>query len=220
MACHPNIVFLYIGERTVVRWIRDRIDYWYLLMERKKKQVRAKSLTFQKISDQRKTVKIAGKQKTEVLAERILNVYGSAVLRLAYTYVHNMGDAEDILQETLIRFLEHHPVFENENHEKAWIFRVAANLSKNKIAYNKIRQTDQLEDQLIAQEREDLTFVWDAVKRLPENYREAVHLYYYEGFSTAQIAEILGKKDSSVRSDLRRGREKLREVLREEYDFE
>lgn len=97
---------------------------------------------------------------------------------------------------------------------------VAANLSKNKIAYNKIRQADQLEDQLIAQEREDLTFVWDAVKRLPESYREAIHLYYYEGFPTAQIAEILGKKESSVRSDLRRGREKLREVLREEYDFE
>ena len=120
----------------------------------------------------------------------------------------------------LIRYLEHRPVFAGENHEKAWIFRVAANLSKNKIAYNKIRQADQLEDQLIAQEREDLTFVWDAVKRLPESYWESIHLYYYEGFPTAQIAEILGKKESSVRSDLRRGREKLREVLREEYDFE
>ena len=97
---------------------------------------------------------------------------------------------------------------------------MAANLSKNKIAYNKIRQADQLENQLIVQKREDLTFVWDAVKRLPESYREAIHLHYYEGFPTAQIAEILGKKESSVRSDLRRGREKLREVLREEYDFE
>lgn len=77
-----------------------------------------------------------------MLAERILDVYGDAVLRLAYTYVHNMSDAEDILQETLIRYLENRPVFENEKHEKAWLFRVAANLSKNKIAYNKIRQAD------------------------------------------------------------------------------
>ena len=78
-----------------------------------------------------KTVTIAGKQKTEVLAERIMDTYGNAVLRLAYTYVHNMSDAEDILQETLIRYLEHRPVFAGENHEKAWIFRVAVNLSKN-----------------------------------------------------------------------------------------
>ena len=204
----------------VEREIRDRIAVWYLFVEKKKQKIGQIFAVIRKETEQKKAVKIAGKQKAEVLAERILDVYGDAVLRLAYTYVHNMSDAEDILQETLIRYLENRPVFENEKHEKAWLFRVAANLSKNKIAYNKIRQADQLEDQLIVQEREDLTFVWDAVKRLPESYREAIHLYYYEGFPTAQIAEILGKKESSVRSDLRRGREKLREVLREEYDFE
>ena len=209
-----------IGTWMVERGIRDRIAVWYLFVEKKKQKIGQIFAVIRKETEQKKAVKIAGKQKAEVLAERILDVYGDAVLRLAYTYVHNMSDAEDILQETLIRYLENRPVFENEKHEKAWLFRVAANLSKNKIAYNKIRQTDQLEDQLIAQEREDLTFVWDAVKRLPESYREAIHLYYYEGFPTAQIAEILGKKESSVRSDLRRGREKLREVLREEYDFE
>nr|WP_288939594.1 sigma-70 family RNA polymerase sigma factor [uncultured Blautia sp.] len=204
----------------VERGIRDRIAVWYLFVEKEKQKIGQIFAVIRKETEQKKAVKIAGKQKAEVLAERILDVYGDAVLRLAYTYVHNMSDAEDILQETLIRYLENRPVFENEKHEKAWLFRVAANLSKNKIAYNKIRQADQLEDQLIVQEREDLTFVWDAVKRLPESYREAIHLYYYEGFPTAQIAEILGKKESSVRSDLRRGREKLREVLREEYDFE
>ena len=204
----------------VERGIRDRIAVWYLFVEKKKQKIGQIFAVIRKETEQKKAVKIAGKQKAEVLAERILDVYGDAVLRLAYTYVHNMSDAEDILQETLIRYLENRPVFENEKHEKAWLFRVAANLSKNKIAYNKIRQADQLEDQLIVQEREELTFVWDAVKRLPESYREAIHLYYYEGFPTAQIAEILGKKESSVRSDLRRGREKLREVLREEYDFE
>ena len=209
-----------IGTWMVERGIRDRIAAWYLFVEKEKRKIGQIFAVIRKETERKETVKIAGKQKAEVLAERIMDTYGNAVLRLAYTYVHNMSDAEDILQETLIRYLEHRPVFAGENHEKAWIFRVAANLSKNKIAYNQIRQADQLEDQLIAQEREDLTFVWDAVKRLPESYREAIHLYYYEGFPTAQIAEILGKKESSVRSDLRRGREKLREVLREEYDFE
>lgn len=208
------------GTWMVERGIRDRIAAWYLFVEKEKRKIGQKFSVIRKKTERKETAKIAGKQKAEVLAERIMDVYGDAVLRLAYTYVHNMSDAEDILQETLIRYLENRPVFASENHEKAWLFRVAANLSKNKIAYNKIRQADQLEEQLIAQEREDLTFVWDAVKRLPESYREAIHLYYYEGFPTAQIAEILGKKESSVRSDLRRGREKLREVLREEYDFE
>mgnify|MGYP002625839435 CR=1 FL=1 len=120
----------------------------------------------------------------------------------------------------LIRYLEHRPVFAGENHEKAWIFRVAANLSKNKIAYNKIRQADQLENQLIVQEREDLTFVWDAVKSLPVKYREVIHLFYYEGYPVKEIAGILQRKESTIRSDLRRGREKLKNILKEEYDFE
>lgn len=220
MMAYQTGTLVNIGTWMMERGIRDRITVWYLFVEKEKQKIGQIFAVIRKETEQKKAVKIAGKQKAEVLAERILDVYGDAVLRLAYTYVHNMSDAEDILQETLIRYLENRPVFENEKHEKAWLFRVAANLSKNKIAYNKIRQADQLEDQLIAQEREDLTFVWDAVKRLPESYREAIHLYYYEGFPTAQIAEILGKKESSVRSDLRRGREKLREVLREEYDFE
>lgn len=109
---------------------------------KKKIQILQKFSMFRKEADLGKTVKIVGKQKMAVLAERIMDTYGNAVLRLAYTYVHNMSDAEDILQETLIRYLEHRPVFAGENHEKAWIFRVAANLSKNKIAYNKtVRQT-------------------------------------------------------------------------------
>ena len=55
---------------------------------------------------------------------------------------------------------------------------------------------------MIAEEREDLFFVWEAVKALPEKYREAIHLYYYEGYSTGQMAVLLERKESSVRSDL------------------
>lgn len=77
------------------------------------------------------------------------------------------------------------------------------------------RQADQLEETLVAQEREDLSYVWDAVKALPVPYRETIHLYYYEGYSTAQIAQILDQKESTVRSRLKRGREKLRPLLEE-----
>lgn len=77
------------------------------------------------------------------------------------------------------------------------------------------RQADQLEETLVAQEREDLSYVWDAVKALPVPYREAIHLFYYEGYSTAQIAQILDQKESTVRSRLKRGREKLKPLLEE-----
>ena len=65
----------------------------------------------------------------------------------------------------------------------------------------------------------DLSFVWEAVKDLPVKYREVIHLFYYEGLSTAQIAAILEQKESTVRSHLMRGREKLRSILKEGYDI-
>lgn len=159
-------------------------------------------------------------RETERQAERLLDQYGDSVLRLAYSYLRNMSDAEEILQETLIRYLQTAPEFENSAHEKAWLMKVAANLSKNRIDYNQRRATDELKEELLAQDQEDVSFVWEAVKALPEQYRETIHLFYYEGYSTAQIARILTRKESSVRSDLRRGREKLKQVLKEAYDFE
>ena len=153
-------------------------------------------------------------------AQALLTTYGNRILRLAYSYLHNMEDAEEILQDTLIQYLKAAPVFENEAHETAWLFRVAGNLSKNRISYNKVRYTDELKETLAAEEREDLSFVWEAVKELPVTYREVIHLFYYEGCSTGQIAAILQQKESTVRSRLMRGREKLKLILKEGYDCE
>jgi len=153
-------------------------------------------------------------------AERLLDTYGSHILRLAYSYLHNSGDAEDVLQDTLIQFLRTKPVFESGTQEKAWLLRVAVNLSKNRIRYNKVRDADQLQETLAAEERADLSFVWEAVKSLPRPYQEAIHLFYYEGCSTAEISSILGVKEATVRTHLRRGRERLKDILKEAYDFD
>ena len=153
-------------------------------------------------------------------AERLLDTYGSHILRLAYSYLHNSGDAEDVLQDTLIQFLKAEPVFESGIQEKAWLLRVAANLSKNRIRYNKVRDADQLQETLAAEERADLSFVWEAVKSLPRPYREVLHLFYYEGCSSAEISSILGIKEATVRTHLRRGRERLKDILKEAYDFD
>lgn len=152
-------------------------------------------------------------------ATRLMKVYGDSVLRLAYSYLHNMSDAEDVLQDTLIQFIKTSPQFDTVEHERAWFLRVAINISKNKIRYNNIRKTDELSEILIANESEDLSFVWDAVKQLPTKYSEVVHLFYHEGYSTAQIASILSKKETTVRTLLHRARIRLKNVLEEVYDF-
>ena len=158
--------------------------------------------------------------ETNGRAEMILTRFGDSILRYAYTYLHNMSDAEEVLQDTLVQFLKTAPEFESENHEKAWLLRVAANLSKNRIRYNKLRETDELNDELVAEERVDLSFVWEAVKQLPQEQRACIHLFYYEGYPTRDVARMLGRKESTIRSDLRRGREKLKGLLKEAYDFE
>lgn len=129
-------------------------------------------------------------------AGRLMTAYGNNVLRLAYSYLHNMSDAEDVLQlqDTMIQFIKTQPQFETAEHEKAWFLRVAINISKNKITYNNTRKTDELSETLAAGETEDLAFVWDAVKQLPSKYSEVVHLFYHEGYSTAQIASLLSRK--------------------------
>ena len=165
---------------------------------------------------------VAQNRSISAEAEHYLDTYGNAILRLAYSYLHNMADAEEVLQDTLVQFINTAPVFENEPHAKSWLMQVAANLSKNRIRSNRIRQAedlDELQETLAGQESEDLSFVWEAVKSLPEKYREVIHLFYQEGYATGEIARILQRKESTVRSDLKRGRERLKEILQEVYDY-
>ena len=75
------------------------------------------------------------------MAADALDTYGNAILRCAYSYLHNMADAEEVLQDTLLKLLTAAPTFESEEHKKAWLLRVAANLSKNRIEYNALRDS-------------------------------------------------------------------------------
>ena len=99
--------------------------------------------------------------------------------------------------------------------------RVAINLSKNKLNSAWFKRTDTLEESYPCADLDsNLAFVWDAVRALPSKYREPIHLFYHEGYSTAEIARILGQKESTVRSLLHRGRSMLKETLKEAYDFD
>lgn len=152
--------------------------------------------------------------------EEALHRYGSPILRLALSYLHNLPDAEDILQETMLRLFSSAPSFESPEHEKAWLFRVAINLSKNRLKANRRHSCEELPESLTCAMPEDLSFVWEAVSTLPIKYREVIHLYYQEEMTTARIAALTGAKESTVRSLLFRARGMLKKQLKEAYDFE
>ena len=152
-------------------------------------------------------------------AARLFDEYGTSVYRLAYSYVRNSQDAEDVLQDSLVQFLKTKPVFNDAHHEKAWLLRVAANLAKNRLKSAPPGRVDELSEQLASEDDPDLAFVWDAVAQLPEQQREVIHLFYHEGYTTREIAHILERNESTVRSDLSRGRNALKGVLKEAYDF-
>ncbi len=156
----------------------------------------------------------------EIYTRRILKQYGNSIYRLAYMYVKNTADAEEILQDTILQLLRYEPKFESEAQEKSWLLKTCVNLSLNRIRHNKRFDYEELDERIAGSEDKDLSFVWDAVKQLPEKQRIIVHLFYEEGFSTKEIAQIVHRLEGSVRSDLTRARKQLKVILKEAYDYE
>lgn len=156
----------------------------------------------------------------EGTAEYALQVYGNMILRLSYSYLHNLSDAEDILQDTLLSLMRNKPFFFSQEHEKAWLIRVAINLCKNKLKSSWFKTVKIPEDQQAESITDKGSEVLDAVLILPVKYREVIHLYYYEGYSTSEISSLLQKKESTVRPLLHRARVMLKKTLKGAYDFD
>lgn len=159
-------------------------------------------------------------QQTDEAVVHALTAYGNAILRLSFSYMHNLSDAEDILQDTLLSLMRNKPVFLSPAHEKAWLMRVAINLCKNRLKSSWFKTVEIPENLPADDMTEEESEVMAAVRRLPVKYREVVHLFYEEGYSTSEIASLLGKKEATVRSLLHRSREKLQESLKGVYDFD
>lgn len=148
---------------------------------------------------------------------RLFQEYHDHLYRLAVSYLRNKADAEDIVQDVMLQVIRKQPQFNDQEHERAWLFRVTINLCKNKLKKKPQQDYDQLSELFGEELTEDLTYLWEAVGKLSPNYREALHLFYYENYKTKEIAKLLGKNENTVRSDLARGREKLKTILEEEY---
>ena len=152
--------------------------------------------------------------------ERALDLFGNDILRLAYSYLNSREDAEDIVQDTLIRFMQSAKTFREEEHIKAWLLRVASNLCKDRLkSAHYQREVAMPEGYDIAAEGKEESQENDIMKHimaLPDKYRSVIHLYYFEEYSTREIAEILEKKETTIRSLLKRGREKLAHMIAQE----
>ena len=143
--------------------------------------------------------------------------YAAMVYRLAFARTGNTADAEDVFQEVFLRYIQTPREFTSEEHRKAWLLRVTINCAKKLHAAPWRRWTEPLDEAVAAPEGEDAA-LWDQLRRLPEKDRTVLHLYYYEGLSTQEAAEVLGCRSATVRSRLTRARQKLGELLKED-DF-
>ena len=153
----------------------------------------------------------------------LLDKYGDMVLRIAYTYLKNRADAEDIVQDVFLRIIDKKASFNDENHEKSWLIRATINMCKNKVNlfWNKNKcSIDDVQEFAVSDKYNTDTSGFQAVMALGEKYRVVVYMYYYEGYSTPEIAKVIGKSETTIRSLLHRARNKLKDMLKEDYDFE
>ena len=153
--------------------------------------------------------------RTNAEIERVVNEYATMLLRVAYSQLNNRAEAEDTVQEVLLKYMEKAPIFQSEEHEKAWLLRVTVNHCKNHLASAWFRKRADLDEVIPALDNEELEVV-SAVAALPAKYRAVVHLYYFEGYSTKEIAEILHSRPNTVSSRLSRARALLAKALKEE----
>ena len=140
--------------------------------------------------------------------------YSDAVLRIAYTYLKSKEDAEDIAQETFLALMLSKKTYENDEHVKAWLLRVAINKCKNFLRSSWYTKRCEFNHTIISENENAQDFeLLSAVLALPERYRVPIHLYYYEGYSIEEISKILGRNTATVGSQLARGRKKLHDML-------
>lgn len=167
------------------------------------------------------------KTENESQAARLLEKHGDRVFRTAFMYLKNYQDAEDVLQMTFEKYLIAKPLFKSEEHEKAWLLRVAINISKNlvtsgwkkKVIYDD-EQLKLFADEAVAQEGisdsdDNSEVILKAVLALPKNLSVVIQLFYYEEYSVAQIADLLDISVGNVTTRLNRARKKLEKSLRE-----
>lgn len=142
------------------------------------------------------------------------------VYKLCFTYMKSASDAEDCAEDVFVKVLTGEITFDDEVHERKWLTVAAINLCKDRLKGWKRKAVMPIDDEpeLAATEQEDRGDVLEAVQSLPVKYKDVIWLYYYEGYQTDEIAEILGRPPSTIRNQMRDARKLLKDKLGGEYE--
>ena len=148
--------------------------------------------------------------------EELVDRHENTLCRAALAILGDVQEAEAAVQATLLRYLEKRPEFRDREHEKAWLLKVAANRCKSVLRARLRHPAVELLDVYPAPDGDGSRELMEAILSLPANQRAAVHLHYYEGYTSQEIGAILGQRPGTVRSHLSRARDALRRYLLEE----
>jgi len=148
--------------------------------------------------------------RTDKQITEIYNRHVNTVYRVCYLFLKNIPDTEDAVQSTFMKLMNYNGSFHDSEHEKAWLIVTASNHCKNILRqwWRKQTDIDSLSDALVENDPQDETLSW--VLKLPPKYKTVIYLYYYEGYTTVEIAKMLQKNESTIRSQLHTGRNLLR----------
>ena len=151
---------------------------------------------------------------TDEYIRYVVSQYSQTLLRLAYTRLGSTADAEDAVQEVFLKLLTREHPFRDQEHEKAWLIRTTLNRASD-LRRAAERRCVSL-DEALTVGREETPAILSAVRELPEKYSAVIHLYYYEGYSMKEIAKLLSLPVPTVGTRLARGRERLKQILKED----
>ncbi|MBR3803290.1 MAG: RNA polymerase sigma factor [Clostridia bacterium] len=154
---------------------------------------------------------------TDEYIEKIVLTHSKRLLSASYAILKSVPSAEDAVQEAFVKLITKNPIFNDDEHEKAWLLRVTVNISLNMLKKSKING-DLVESDVIYTDDSD-SLLLESVLSLPVQYRTVIHLYYYEGYSIKEIASILRIPSATVGTRLARGRKMLKTNLEEEGDL-
>ncbi len=156
---------------------------------------------------------MAERKFTEEEIRDLVEQYGTMLFRISYCILCDKEDAEDAVQETLIKYMTKSPEFNDEEHRKAWLIKVAANISKNMFKLRIRRNAVSLEEVKNIGISENDFEVFEIIMNLPKKYKIALTLHYSEGYKCKEIAEITGISEDAVKKRLQKGRELLKNEL-------
>ena len=157
-------------------------------------------------------------QKIPPDAERAVREYGNSILRLCTVMTGNRDDADDALQECFLRYMEKAPDFNDTEHEKAWIIRVATNICKDILRQRKRRSFISLDEIRNLGTTEDNAQILGMLVSPEEKHRIIIHLHYVEGYKINEISSLLGITESAAKKRLQRGRDALRKIYEKEAE--